>query len=193
MAPAAVWGLTVGAVELPLREPVRTASGVMTSTPAVLLDVRGGDGLVGRSYLRTYTPLALSSLVRLLEDLTPELVGRCGPAPQTIQSIRERFRLLGDNGLVGIALAGLDMALWDLDAQRAGVSLAQLLGADREEVAAYRPLIAVEPGPAVAEAARALEAGFDAVKVKVGHGRLPADVAVVSALRAAIGPSRELM
>jgi mandelate racemase len=185
--------ITARPVELPLDQPVRTAVGAMTSTPIVLIDVLCDDGAVGRSYLRTYTPLALGGLARLLDDLTPRLVGAAGPPAELIGALRSSFRLLGTRGLVGMALAGLDMALWDLAAKRAGVPLAGLLGAQSASVAAYRPLIATAAEAAHEEASRALGEGFDAVKVKVGHGALADDLAVVSRLRALLGPDRELM
>jgi mandelate racemase len=180
-------------LELPLAQPVRTAVGAMTSTPIVLIDVLCEDGAVGRSYVRTYTHLALGSLARLLHDLAPQLVGSAGPPAELIGALQGSFRLLGSRGLVGMALAGLDMALWDIAAQRAGVALADLLGSQVASVAAYRPLLATAAEAAHDEASRALGEGFDAVKVKVGHGALTDDLAVVSRLRAVLGPDRQLM
>jgi mandelate racemase len=180
-------------VELPLGQPVRTAVAIMTSSPVALIDIVCEDGAVGRSYLRTYTPLALRSLVRLLEDLAPSLVGKIGRARQLASELRGPFRLLGDRGLVGMALAGIDMALWDIDAKRAGLPLAELLGARTMSVPAYRPLVATTPSPAGQEAEQALEAGFSAVKVKVGHGDLTHDIDVVSQLRSVLGGDGALM
>ena len=81
-----------------------------------------------------------------------------------------------------MGLAGIDMALWDRDARRAEVALADFLGAGAGVVAAYRPLIATEPVPAAAEAQRAAAAGFGAIKVKLGRGSLRCDLETVEAL-----------
>jgi mandelate racemase len=185
--------ITARPVELPLAQPVRTAVGWMTSTPIALIDILCDDGEVGRSYLRTYTPLALGSLVRLVEDLAPNLIGKTGPPTELVGALRRVFRLLGDRGLAGMALAGLDMALWDIEAKRAGLPLAALLGSQNERVAAYRPLIAITPDGAHQEASRALLDGFEAVKVKLGHDAWTADLAVVSRLRDLLDPAHELM
>lgn len=182
MTGAAIRSLRVRGIELPLRAPVRTAAGTMTTTPLALLDLRDEDGAVGRSYVRTYTPLALGALVRLLDDLAPELVGLAGSAAEITAALRAQFRLLGDQGLVGMGLAGIDMALWDRDARRAEVALADFLGAGAGAVAAYRPLIATEPVPAAAEAEQAMATGFGAIKVKLGRGSLRGDLETVAAL-----------
>jgi mandelate racemase len=193
MSEQSIRRLTVRPVELALTEPVRTAVGTMTSTPLALIDILCEDGAVGRSYVRTYTPVALASLVRLLEDLASTLVGKAGHAQQLIAALRGMFRLLGDRGLVGMALAGIDMALWDLDAKRAGLPLAGLLGARATSIPAYRPLLATAARPACAEAERALAAGFAALKVKVGHGELADDVEVISRLASLLDQTGELM
>jgi mandelate racemase len=185
--------ITARPIELPLARPVRTAIGVMTSTPIVLVDVLCEDGIVGRSYLRSYTPLALGSLARLLDDLAPGLVGKAGSPAELLGALRGSFQLLGASGLVGMALAGLDMALWDIAAKRAGVPLAVLLGSQSESVAAYRPLVATTADAAHQEAWRAVGQGFEAVKVKVGHATLADDLALVSRLRNLLGPAPELM
>lgn len=186
----AIRSIAVRPLELPLARPVRTAVGTMASTPVVLIDIHAQDGLTGRSYLRTYTPVALRALAALVEDLAPLIEGN--PAdPAT--TLRHEFALLGTRGLTGAALAGIDMALWDLDAQRAGVSLARHLGGEVATIPAYQSLLSTDPAGAAAEAAQAVAGGFGAVKVKAGHGDLDGDVELVGAVRAAIGPSAELM
>jgi mandelate racemase len=68
-------GLRARAVDAPLTHPIRTAVGEVPSAPLVLLDVFTDEGVTGHSYLFAYTPVTLRSLVGLLKDLEPELVG----------------------------------------------------------------------------------------------------------------------
>ncbi|HEX5147247.1 MAG TPA: mandelate racemase/muconate lactonizing enzyme family protein, partial [Conexibacter sp.] len=81
----------------------------------------------------------------------------------------------------------VDLALWDLEGRRAGVPLWQLLGvASRPAPIAVNALLAAEDrAGAAAEAASAVAAGFDCLKLKVGIGD---DAARVAAVRAAVGP-----
>src|SRR5690348_12664285 len=55
--------ISARAVIAPLTRPIRTAVGHVPSAPLVLIDVRATHGVVGRSYLFGYTPLALRPLV----------------------------------------------------------------------------------------------------------------------------------
>ena len=56
-----------------------------------------------------------------------------------------QFRLLGWQGLVGMAVSGLDMAFWDVLGQAAGQPLATLLGGSPRPIRAYDSYGAVDP------------------------------------------------
>jgi mandelate racemase len=185
--------LTVRPVDLPLEQPIETAAGAMHTAALVLIDVADADGVTGRSYLRTYTPVALRALANLLEDVAPLVHGLPAEPAPVRERLRAEFRILGAQGLAGAAIAGIDMALWDIAAKRAGQPLAAFLGADRTTVPAYASLHAMAPDTAAAEAEAALAAGFTALKVKVGRGDLAADLEVVRALRAVAGDGVPLM
>jgi mandelate racemase len=111
-----------------------------------------------------------------------------------VQSTLERhFRLLGGQGLVAMATAGINMALWDARARAAGLPLVRLLGGEPKPIPAYASLRSMEPGAAAAEAEGLVELGFEAIKVKVGGGDLAADLDTIRALRAAVGDAVDLM
>jgi len=94
-------------------------------------------GLVGRAYLFGYTPLALAPLVRLVESIGEELKGQPAVPVERQAALDRRFRLLGWQGLVSMALAGLDMALWDALGHAAGWPVARLLGGEAKPLRAY--------------------------------------------------------
>jgi mandelate racemase len=85
------------------------------------------------------------------------------------------------------------MALWDLEAQAAEVSLAALLGATAAEVPAYATLRSRDPRRAAREAEAAVERGFMAVKLKLGGQAPEADGRLVRAVRSSLGPSVAIM
>ena len=184
---AIVRKLRVRPLDLPAERPVQTAAGPITSVPVVLVDIETSDGLIGRAYLRTYTPAALRSLTALLEDLGALVVGATADPDAVRYRLQAELQLLGRLGLAGCALAGLDMALWDAAAKRRGLPLARLLGGEAERVPAYVSLRTQDPAAAAGEAAAAVADGFTACKAKLGAGDFDADRRLVAAVREAVG------
>ena len=183
----------VRAVDVALARPVETAGGAMTTAPLVLIDLDTEDGATGRSYLRCYTPLALEPLAGLVANAGAALAGDSGTPEELVGKLERSFRLLGPQGLTGIAMAGIDMALWDACARLAGVPLVTLLGGDAKPVPAYATLRSMRPRAAAAEAEDAVALGFTAIKLKVGGGDLRADLEAIRAVRAAVGDTVRLM
>ena len=180
-------------VDVPLRKPVETARGTLRTAPAVLIDVFTDEGITGRAYVSVYTQLVLGPLTRLIHDLAGLLQStEADPALAGVRLDRE-FALLGRTGLVGIALAAIDMALWDVQAKAAGQPLAVLLGGPLAPVPAYASLSSMSPLAVGIEAQDAVDLGFTAVKVKLGRGGLADDLELVRAVREAIGADAELM
>jgi mandelate racemase len=186
-------GLRVRPIEIVPERPVQTAAGVMASTPLVLVDLETREGVVGCSYVRCYTPLALAATARLIADLGDEIVG-ARVDPDALNAMLEgRFRLLGLQGLVAIAIAAVEMAAWDARAKAHGIALVQLLGGEPRPIPAYASLRTMAPGAAAEEAGEALARGFAGVKLKVGGGEFARDVEAIRAVRGAIGDRAELM
>jgi L-alanine-DL-glutamate epimerase-like enolase superfamily enzyme len=65
----------------------------------------------------TYTPAALKPTAKLIQNLEALVQGDVLAPGEVEQKIDRRFRLLGPQGLVGIALVAIDMALWDARAR----------------------------------------------------------------------------
>ncbi|HEV8200783.1 MAG TPA: enolase C-terminal domain-like protein [Candidatus Polarisedimenticolia bacterium] len=86
------------------------------------------------------------------------------------------------------ARAALDMALCDIDARRAGVPLARLLGSDRTRIAtSFTFGIEDDMTSTVERARRRVAEGFHVLKIKVGED-WKHDLELIRALRAALGP-----
>jgi mandelate racemase len=185
--------LTTRAVRVPLPEPHITASGTIAESPLVLTDVRCSDGSLGRSIVFTYTPAALKPTADLIANLAPMITGQSA-APLEIDALfAKRFRLLGQHGLVMVATAAIDMALWDAAARRANVPLARLLGAEPKPIPAYGAVGYEGVKGSAATAEKWARRGFKGVKAKIGYPSAAEDLAVVRAMRAAVGPEVALM
>ena len=103
---------------------------------------------------------------------------------------------VGRSGLATQAVAAFDIALWDLKARRAGLPLAKLLGAHRDEVRCYNTSggFLHEPLEQVLDnATGSLAQGIEGVKIKVGQPDWREDVRRVTAVREHVGDDVPLM
>ena len=181
------------AVVAPISRPVKNAFGVIEAAPLVLIDVTTDQGISGHAYIFAYTKLTLAPLVHLIEETGRDLIGK-PVAPFDLMAIMDaKFRLLGWQGLVGMAVSGLDMAFWDVLGQAAGQPLATLLGGSPRPIRAYDSYGAVDPVADEKDLRRSLEQGFRGIKIKGGDGDLANDERVVKAVRGLIGPDIALM
>lgn len=178
---------------MPMTHPHRTASGVVTESPLVLTDVVCEDGIVGHSIVFTYTTAALKSTVTLIQSLEDFVRGEPRAPLPVEQKLSNRFRLLGTQGLVGIAIAAIDMALWDALARSHQTTVLGLLGGSAKPISAYGP-IGYDGAEACARTAAEWAAlGFKGVKAKIGYPTVHEDVAVIRAIRRAVGDNIAIM
>lgn len=158
--------------EVRLRAPFLTAAGELQRRPLVRVRLLDPDGLIGEGEaapLRSHDGVAVEDVVAELE--------RVQPAVERGDSLDE---------VLPQALAGIDLARWDLRGQREGQPVWRLLGSKLPAPVAVNATIAVpDRTGAATRAAAARAAKFTCVKVKVGLGDDPGRLAAV---RAAAGP-----
>lgn len=188
-----VHSLRVRGVDVPLVRPLMTSSGTIPSAPLVLIDLLTNEGITGHSYVFTYTSAALKPVVELLAHLETVIAGRCVAPVAIEQRFQQLFRLLGPQGLTGIAMAGIDMAAWDALAQACGLPLVRLLGGEIRPIPAYASLGMGSAERIAQEAEEVVEQGFQAVKFKVGFPSVQTDLEVIRAVRSAVGKEITLM
>jgi mandelate racemase len=181
--------LRVRAVSVPMTLPLQTSSGTIGIAPLALIDLQTDEGITGCAYLFCYTPLALKPVVQLLANLEGGLAGTAVAPLDLDRRLQAQFRLLGAKGVVGMALAGLDMAAWDALAKAQGLPLARALGGSLRPIPAYNScgLGMIGADRAAEEAQRLAAPGFEAIKVRLGYADAQADIAVVRAVRRAVG------
>lgn len=166
-----------------------------TDLRLIVTEVRTASGATGTGFSWTPTIGGTAVLAMLTDDIRPALLGRSADPAPVWDALWAYLREAGGGGITTIALSGVDIALWDLRARAAGLSLVDLIGRRRDSVEAYGSGINRHyPVEALVEQAeRWVAAGFGAVKVKIGRPDLAEDVARVAAVRAVIGPRRRLM
>jgi mandelate racemase len=181
------------AVNVPLEFPVRTSVGIVDTAPLVLIDMKTNGGVTGRSYVFTFTTLALTATLEMVRSLGKAIAGQ-PLAPAALDALfASRFRLLGRTGLVQMATAGLDMAAWDALSLHLGRPLVEVLGGTIKPLPAYdsHSMDGIELGSRRAE--QAAKAGFRFIKTKIGYATLEEDAAILRALRSAVGPDVKIL
>ncbi len=88
----------------------------------------------------------------------------------------------------------LEVALWDIAGQVAGLPVATLFGGALDGIPAYASCGMLLPAPERAESAlRLRDEGFRALKIRIDPRQLDAGMAAVAATRAAVGDSMTIM
>lgn len=152
----------------------------------------GGETGVGFSWTPTIGPYAVQAL--LAHDLAAFAVGRPAHPELLWDDAWLHLHEAGGGGVTTIALAGLDLALWDLRAKVAGLSVATLIGRRTDRLPAYGSGVNLHYslGELVAQAERWVAAGYRGAKIKVGSPELSRDLERVAAVREVLGPDRWL-
>ena len=185
--------VTARAVVTPMARPVKNAFGVIDVAPLLLIDVETDQGVTGHSYLFAYSKLTLKPFVHLVAEIGRDLVGKPVVPYDLMAAMDAKFRLLGWQGLVGMAIAGLDMAFWDILGQAAGKPVVELLGGSPRPIRCYDSYGAVEADTDEKALRRSLDLGFRGIKIKGGDGDAANDERRVKALRKLLGPDVALM
>lgn len=185
--------LTAHVFRAPLERPVVTSFGAMRDRPMLIVRAEDGDGAVGFGEVWCNFPaVGAEHRARLVETvLAPLCVGQALDDPSQVYARLTAATAVvalqsGEPGPFAQAIAGVDIALWDLAARRAGVPLWKRLGGTSARIRVYASGLGPD-APEVA-AARCLAAGHRAFKLKVGFGR-ERDLANLAAMRAAVGDS----
>jgi mandelate racemase len=193
MAVDTIQSLRVRALSVPMSEPHRTASGVITVSPLVLVDLRTASGVEGRSMVFTYNMPSLKPTAELVANLEPWVRDQPLAPAALCRHLLGKFRLFGTHGIAGIAIAAIDMAAWDALARSQGVPLCRLLGAAPRPTRAYGGIGFDGAKSCGEQAERWAKRGFKGVKAKIGYPGVAEDVAVIRAMRSAVGKDVAIM
>ncbi len=178
-----------------LAVPFESASMRFDRRAHVLVEIECDNGLTG--WGECLGPARANAAV--VAAYRPWLVGADPLETEKIWArLYNALRDQGQRGLSITALSGIDIALWDIKGKHFGVPVSTLLGGRfRDVVRAYATGSFKREGvdrvaDNAEDAARYRAEGFHATKIKIGFG-VEQDLAVIRAVREAIGPDMRLM
>jgi len=161
----------------------------------IAVDVTDSSGATGHGFSWTPTigPRAVQSL--LDHEISAFAIGKTTDASELWRPLWEHLHEAGSGGITTIAMAGIDLALWDLAARRADTSVGRLLGEKRASVGTYGSGVNLHYSleQLVEQVQRWVATGHTAVKIKVGKPDLAEDLDRIGAVREVLGPDRRLM
>ena len=181
-----ITGITLRDITLPLKTPFRISSGVTTVRRIMLVAVEDADGAVGWAECVAdrepqYSAETIETCrLALRAWVAPRVLGKQFARAADIHTALER-----DFKGHRMAKAAVEMAVWALEAERAGIALAVLLGGTRDMIDVGISLGIQDSPDALVEQARAANGqGYRRIKLKVTPGR---DLDYVRAVREALG------
>jgi len=186
----AVEGVEAAAFTVPTEQRESDGTLEWDATTVVVAEVSAGDAQ-GLGY--SYGPAATASLID--EVLASAIVGRDPmDVPGAWEAMVRTIRNHGRPGICSMAIAAVDVALWDLKARLLDTSLGELLGASRDSVPVYGSggFTSYDDDALRDQLAGWAEAGIRSVKMKVGR-RPEDDPRRVEVARSAVGPDVRLM
>jgi L-alanine-DL-glutamate epimerase-like enolase superfamily enzyme len=182
---------------VPIAIPIKVAFGTFRDRPAVYVRITDTDGVEGWGEAWCNWPsVGAEHRARLAADFGDRIVGKSYVEPGDVfRALEAELDVLvlqtAEVGPIAQALAGIDIAVYDLFARKRGVPLYRMLAdAAVDSVPVYAT--GINPDAPERFAAARLAEGHRAFKLKIGFGE-ELDVRNVRTLRETLGDTAELM
>jgi L-alanine-DL-glutamate epimerase-like enolase superfamily enzyme len=197
MNPMRIEAVTVEACRLPPAVPWEDATNKVQGLELIFVELRADNGLTGTGISYT-VDVGGTAIKALVEDYLAGLV--VGMDPLDYERIWQRMyrqsRRLG-LGVNSMAMAAIDIAVWDLIGKHYGQPLYRLLGGARDRIEAYISEINLAAGDTVADLVRRVDdylaRGYRTVKMKIGHDDLEEDIERIRRVQERLGRGGKLL
>ncbi len=186
--------IIVHKISAPLETPFMFSQGWVYARSSVIVEVVGQDGTSGFGECLCHGQQSPFLAAAFIENCyKDDVLGKDSLDVEVIwETLYNKARPFGQQGIALNALSGLDIALWDLNGKQLGQPISRLIGGRfRERLTAYatgfyRVEGANYPEDAVTEALKYKEMGFKGMKLKVGFTP-EKDIEYIRAVRKAVG------
>ncbi len=194
--------LRLRTVALPLPNPISDAKVLtgrqkpMTEIAIQIVEIETRDGYQGMGFSYSKRAGGAGQFAHACE-VAPNLLGE---NPSDIAKLWDKLcwagASVGRSGLATQAIGAFDVALWDMKARRAGLSLARLLGAHRDSVRCYNTsggFLHTPLDQLMRNTDASREKGIGGIKLKVGQPDWALDLHRVGTVRNHLGDGFPLM
>ncbi len=197
-----IQSLKISSCYLPLANPISDAKVLtgrqkpMTELAMLFVEIKTTQGLEGLGFSYSKRAGGPGQFAHARE-IAPSLIGE---NPNDIAKLWDKLcwagASVGRSGISTQAIGAFDVALWDLKAKRAGLSLAKLLGSQRDAVKCYNTsggFLHTPLDQLIVNAKASIARGIGGIKLKVGQPDCAKDIERVSAVREALGAGVPIM
>lgn len=189
--------ITVRACRLPPSTPWEDATNKVDGLELIFVELRTDTGLIGTGISYT-VDIGGTVIQALIEDYLVNLV--IGMDPLDYERIWARMhrqsRRLG-LGVNSMAMAAIDIAVWDVIGKHHGLPLHKLLGGAREQIPAYISEINLSAQDTVGDLVRRVDdyiaRGFSTVKIKIGKDDIEEDIERIRRVQERLGRGGRLL
>ena len=191
MTPIKLVSVEAFSFRVPVKIPIKVAFGTFKDRPFVLVRVVDEDGAEGWGEVWANWPaVGAEHRARLAVDIGERIVGKTHESPEDLfrkltSSLEVLVLQTGEVGPIAQVVAGIDIAVWDLAARKAGKPLYRMLGSGPvDSVPVYAT--GINPDEPERFAAERQAEGHRAFKLKTGFGH-DQDLRNLRAMRTALG------
>jgi L-alanine-DL-glutamate epimerase-like enolase superfamily enzyme len=181
---------------IPPATPWHDATHKVTGLEFIVARLETMSGAIGTGLSYT-VGVGGSAVLALLEDYCGGILdGQDIGEPERIWKLLfDHLHRTGSGGVNTLAIAAVDIAIWDALARSQNVPLWRALGGAAGRIRGYGSGIdlLMTPDELVSHLRGYLRQGYQAVKIKVGREKLSEDLARLRVARELIGPDRQLL
>jgi L-alanine-DL-glutamate epimerase-like enolase superfamily enzyme len=190
--------VAVNVLRVPVERPYVAGGRTVDANWHVLARIATAGGVEGFGYVVYPRPDLMNAIAGAARELGEHLIGMSVLEPEAAwDRLARRGDWVGPGGLLHCALAPLDIAVWDAAGKALGQSLHRLLGGYRDRLPTYASdglWYNLAPDELAASAKRHADAGFAAVKLRLGKEATPElEAGRVRAVREAVGSDVRIM
>jgi len=178
--------IEINTLNVPFKHAIRVPIGILDAAQNVVIKITTEDGTYGWGEASPFAPItgdSQKSNLAMAQDLAKLILGKNALSVDVRMAEINRYTV-GETSIK----SAFDMALYDIAAKAAQMPLYQFLGGEKHEIRTDITIgMQTTIEDTLARVQEMLDAGFDAIKLKVGRPGLE-DVKHVSAVRDLCGP-----
>jgi L-alanine-DL-glutamate epimerase-like enolase superfamily enzyme len=190
--------VTVSVLRVPVDRPYVAGGRTVDANWHVLARITTSDGVEGIGYIVYPRPDLMTTIGHAARELGEHLIGLSVLQPEAAwERLARRGDWVGPGGLLHVALAPLDIAVWDAAGKTLRQPLHRLLGGYRDRLPTYASdnlWYSLTPDELATSAKAHVQNGFSGVKLRIGKEATPeGEARRVLAVREAVGPQVAIM